>query len=821
MPPIRKLRRVLTLFLVVATSSSASIEANLDPLKTTLLLSEECDDSFPLAPSDLTASPSIQNKYRGHPHRLLFSVPDNPRAHAPLCPDGIHIDIRRLTPQCNAGACWSDFYQQCTFECTWNDYNNQQPVTTTPPPTPPPTPEPTQAIVETVHPVRLQFNNVPDGFRVTLEMKSTILRYVTDIYKTYLGNDGLELVEVAFASMADSFTGQRLRHRNLRPSESATGPNFGSARELSYTYYLPLRVTVRGPADVSDFALSYVTEIMREHVADLGRYLESLDGEDYINFTFESLRVESFEKDDWEEMLASESPPTMKPTSPPKTEPTNVLIMSTPTNPGEEVLEQTKNYWWVWLIVAIIVLLLCICIVAICMRRSHKEEKNVKTTYNINHQYYKDPKKPQARTSQAKRHHSDHHHDRGRSEKSVFTYASSQRPRHADQRDLRPPRPMTKFSSLEEESSADEESYASAVPTTDATAAVAVPVGMDPPEELALVMYNPQQPDAASTNRLALEPPQNFHGHHHHHHHHNALVLYDPNNNSEVDPTGDKIPKMKSLYASEVYSMENSTNGEEPRGIKAPKNQSIYVDSQQLAWAEDSGNFSEDPPMEYYPHSAFAQSTLTNDRDDPSAADIKSSKKKKKKKKNSSKRHSTKDDVASTTQTSRVERIKPSLSFTNNTTKEQDFREELDNIKALSSSDEEQSFATRDPDENSRRHDISNGGNNRNHHPQNYNDRRTSHPYGSSHDEARTYATEEPKQGSAIDQARLRHYQNHQQFRENESVNGLDQTAQNQQQPYQQYQSKKKLSRFGSFSKHMSRRNGKDDQIEEESYSEA
>ncbi|KAL7464752.1 hypothetical protein ACHAXS_010429 [Conticribra weissflogii] len=806
MPRQQRLRLIETIIFVVTSALFTSIQANHHPPEITPLSSEECDDSFPLAPSDLSISPSIQHKYSQHHHRLLLSLPDNPRANAPLCPDGIHIDIRRLTPQCNAGACWSNFYQQCTFECTWNDYSNQQTVATTPPPTPPPTPEPTQAIVETVHPVRLHFKNVPDGFRVTLEMKSTILRYVTEIYETYLGNAGLELVDVAFASLADSFTGQRLRRRYLRSSASDDAHDDGASRKLAYTYYLPLRVTVRGPADVSDFALSYVIEIMREHIADLGQYLQSLEGEEYVSFTFESLRVESFEEEDWQEMLDSENPPTMKPTSPPKTEPTNVSIMSTTTNTDEVVLEQSKNYWWVWLIVAIILLLLCICIVAICMRRSHREEKNVKTTYNINHQYYHDPKKPRARPPQAKRPNSHRHFRQDKSNKSVVTSDSSRRHRHDGPRDLRPPRPIPKFSSLEEESSEDEESYAetqaeaSAVPTTDATAAaaVAVPVGMDPPEELAMVMYNPHQPDAASTNRLALEPPQNFHGHHrHHHHHHNALVLYDPNNNAEADPTGEKIPKTKSLYAAEVYSIENSTSGEEPKGTKAPKYQSIYFDSQQQrAWAEDSGNFSEDPPSEYYPHSAFAPST-TNDKDDPTTS--KKSTKKKKKKKSSSKRYGTNDGVASTTKTSRVERIKRSLSFTNSTAHEQDFREELDNVKASSSTDEEQSFATRDPDENSRQHGNPNGGSNGNHHYRNHNDRRTSHPYGNSHDEDRTYATEEPKQGSAVDQTRLRQYQN----------------------VSDRHQSSKKLSRFGSFSKHMSWRNGRDDQIEEESYSEA
>lgn len=83
-----------------------------------------CDDSFPLVDTTFmsnshhtTSTSSSRTTYHGR--RNLIAIPntsnndDNEPAryyetgeyYAPLCNDGIHIDIRHLR-KCNSGACW-------------------------------------------------------------------------------------------------------------------------------------------------------------------------------------------------------------------------------------------------------------------------------------------------------------------------------------------------------------------------------------------------------------------------------------------------------------------------------------------------------------------------------------------------------------------------------------------------------------------------------------------------------------------------------------------------------------------------------------------
>lgn len=86
-----------------------------------------CDDSFPLVDTTFmsnshhTTSTSYKTTY--HDRRNLIAIPNTSNNHndnnnneparyyetgeyyAPLCNDGIHIDIRHLR-KCNSGACW-------------------------------------------------------------------------------------------------------------------------------------------------------------------------------------------------------------------------------------------------------------------------------------------------------------------------------------------------------------------------------------------------------------------------------------------------------------------------------------------------------------------------------------------------------------------------------------------------------------------------------------------------------------------------------------------------------------------------------------------
>ena len=81
-----------------------------------------CYESFPLLASSSTASsltpPSAPpDETQGPPtndnqQRQLVAIPEDEtgRSYAPLCDDGRHIDVRRLT-QCNGGSCFSNDYQ--------------------------------------------------------------------------------------------------------------------------------------------------------------------------------------------------------------------------------------------------------------------------------------------------------------------------------------------------------------------------------------------------------------------------------------------------------------------------------------------------------------------------------------------------------------------------------------------------------------------------------------------------------------------------------------------------------------------------------------
>lgn len=128
----------------------------------------------------------------------------------------------------------------------------------TPYPSPRPTPRPTpQAVVleVTTHQVLLSLTDVPSGYRLSQEDKVSLLLRVKDLLVENL-DVALELVEITYASTRNC---RRLTSRRLD------------------TISLALQIKVKGPLDISDFALSYVIEVLEDYKLHVVAYMQSLN----------------------------------------------------------------------------------------------------------------------------------------------------------------------------------------------------------------------------------------------------------------------------------------------------------------------------------------------------------------------------------------------------------------------------------------------------------------------------------------------------------------------------------------------------------------
>mmetsp|Transcript_33297 Transcript_33297/g.71937 ORF Transcript_33297/g.71937 Transcript_33297/m.71937 type:complete len:261 (+) Transcript_33297:237-1019(+) len=201
---------------------------------------EPCDDSFPLAPTPsrllyqqhLSTITTDSKTTLSTTTTLKVHIPNDPtrRLHAPLCPDGHRINIRQLE-NCPGGTCWVPNLDQC-FHSTSRECN-------TPIATPQPTRRPTFALVDTIHPVALVLKDVPEGYRPNAEVRSLILRFVTETLEGKLSEDGLELVKVEYAGRLPPIT-------DSSSSGSGNGGIFSykdgnRVRKLSSRFYLRRR----------------------------------------------------------------------------------------------------------------------------------------------------------------------------------------------------------------------------------------------------------------------------------------------------------------------------------------------------------------------------------------------------------------------------------------------------------------------------------------------------------------------------------------------------------------------------------------------------
>ena len=191
-------------------------------------------------------------------------------------------------------------------------------------PTGAPTRSPTETDV-TTHPIRLTLRNVPSGYSPDEAERGLILEFATERLEAGLG-DGLELIGVEYAGQFEG-----ARRRSLGRSRGW--------RRLK-TAVLPLRVTVRGPRDVSDVALAYVLDILRPALDDLAALLRDNAGDDSDVYDNVELRVDAYEPADREGKVKAQD-----------------------AGEAEPVMQEAKgNFpWWAWFIIALAIVLLCAC----------------------------------------------------------------------------------------------------------------------------------------------------------------------------------------------------------------------------------------------------------------------------------------------------------------------------------------------------------------------------------------------------------------------------------------------------------------------------
>ena len=280
------LRYVFSAVVLLALQScSASAASEVSSLRHSN--DERCPESFPLAPTNI---PRDADEYDNH----LVAIPSDPtrRSYAPLCPDGRRVNIRHLQ-SCGVGMCWLAAYQNCFHLSSYECQGDFSAFTSRP------TPEPTPGIVETDLPVELTFINVPPGYRPSLEVRSSIMRFVHEWLREELPEVGLKLTDVEYEGSKTSKDlhyvvvkgknkqnggggGKQKPGKNKQEQQQVTavkgekeedkGSDGKLRRHLKSSNLrhrrldavsVALRVKISGPSDISEFALSYIMEIVR------------------------------------------------------------------------------------------------------------------------------------------------------------------------------------------------------------------------------------------------------------------------------------------------------------------------------------------------------------------------------------------------------------------------------------------------------------------------------------------------------------------------------------------------------------------------------
>eukprot|EP00584_Thalassiosira_punctigera_P002526 CAMPEP_0172542604 /NCGR_PEP_ID=MMETSP1067-20121228/13176_1 /TAXON_ID=265564 ORGANISM="Thalassiosira punctigera, Strain Tpunct2005C2" /NCGR_SAMPLE_ID=MMETSP1067 /ASSEMBLY_ACC=CAM_ASM_000444 /LENGTH=544 /DNA_ID=CAMNT_0013328879 /DNA_START=46 /DNA_END=1679 /DNA_ORIENTATION=+ len=162
--------------------------------------------------------------------------------------------------------------------------------------------------IETIHPLKLTFQNIPAGYRLPEDHRASIIGYIGELLEDYLSGE-FELLEVAYARQGGGGGNQRTIIGGSPPSRALRTSQPSQRRRL-LSFALPLRIVLRGPPTFSeDFVRSYLVEEMNDQSTYIGNYLKAFDWETYKN-----VRI-SAEIYDFADLIE----PTMSPSLPPQT----------------------------------------------------------------------------------------------------------------------------------------------------------------------------------------------------------------------------------------------------------------------------------------------------------------------------------------------------------------------------------------------------------------------------------------------------------------------------------------------------------------------
>lgn len=483
-----------------------------------------CDESFPIHDSIIT------NQKQQH-QWLMVAIPDDKsgRSYAPLCDDGRHIDVRRLT-RCNGGACFSQAVQQCTFECTWNQPSIQLTASPTLRPT-----QPQSRVITTNHAL-LELCKLTSDYRPSSGVRQAIVEYLTELIRQNLGHS----LEVTSAKWAGHLPGDKAR-----------------------CYSLPLEVQASGPEDMSKFALPYILQTIRENDVDLVSYLETLEG----GIPFEYVQIESVDTYDPSDVVEG-------PTDPPSLTPIEALelVLEEVRTPSVVMMEDEPSGGipvWVWLLLFLLALLICAIGTWICFvlkgtkeEKDEKEEKDVEM-YSARHRDDDRAISDQKRYDAASRRASQ---QRRRTESSRVTKSrtlvnSQQSYRATSSRvtkaRLLVNRSFTRNRLPEEQQRSNHRQREVEEPTMEVISAL--PTGEDPPEEMEtrLVLHSPSHQEQ-QTSHAARQAPRDP-----------TRYIPDGDSGDKEEPDGLKIDRKESMIVTDAdryrdIDVENGNSGKDP-----------------------------------------------------------------------------------------------------------------------------------------------------------------------------------------------------------------------------------------------------------------
>ena len=447
------------------------------------------------------------------------------------------------------------------------------------PGTPPPTSRPSVTpLVTSIHPIQLILKNVNDNYALSAEVRSTLLRLVSELLTEYLAAiEGLDLVKVEYAGRLRQKNERRLQLLVESSGSRGTGLRHNNRhRQLLKSISVPLQITVLGTTDISDFALSYLMEIIRTNVLSLlVTYLRQ-----NTNLTGSTVVMTADTFDFTDILTGSTNPPTGKPTPMPMNQKDDVQAQS---------MEEDNDggggmLWWIWLLIvlAILSLLLCVCIYCSKRRKSKSEEKQqqqamytwMKTgSTGSSYSTRTNPQSVSNRSQQERRRYDYDNEDdlflgqamnvrrKNRYNESRYYDEEVRRPEQKRSRQRqasrkqRSSKPKKKHRDDYRERSKKKRRKPRA---RDEQLQLEYGDYDDHcPNQGALVLY-----DTNDTNRGG------------------ALVPYDANRSyGTKEPEGNKVAKMKSMYAAEAYAIESLANNtrqtEDPEGKNADEVYSV------------------------------------------------------------------------------------------------------------------------------------------------------------------------------------------------------------------------------------------------------